>query len=157
MPSSPRACWLLLVFAAGLIPTLACRGPVHRERTAVRDDVVYTTVRPPAPYDEWIPARPGPNHIFARGYWSWNGVRYVWVPGRYVARPRPGVVWVRSGWVREGRGYRFVPGGWVVERDRPRHAYVHRRQALHRAKRYRAEPPPPPHVRRGKRRHDRRH
>jgi hypothetical protein len=142
--------WLLVVVAAALVSLLAC-APLAYDPPVAQEQVVITTVEPPLPYEEWIPPRPGPNHIWARGHWGWDGARYVWVPGRHVARPQPGVVWVRSGWVRDGRGYRFVPGGWVVERDRPQHHYVHRRQAIHRAKKYRAAPPPPPppHIRRG--------
>lgn len=30
--------------------------------------------------------------VWTPGYWSWDGARYVWVPGRYVVAPFPDAV-----------------------------------------------------------------
>jgi hypothetical protein len=38
-------------------------------------------------------AAPGEGYEWVLGYWHWDGVRYVWVPGHWE-RTRPG--WVRS-------------------------------------------------------------
>jgi hypothetical protein len=49
---------------------------------------VVVGVATPTPVVEPVPAPPGPGYVWQPGYWSWNGVQYVWVPGAYVA-PRP--------------------------------------------------------------------
>ncbi|HEX3777731.1 MAG TPA: YXWGXW repeat-containing protein [Polyangiaceae bacterium] len=30
-----------------------------------------------------------PGQVWVRGYWHWDGVRYVWERGRWEAAPRP--------------------------------------------------------------------
>jgi WXXGXW repeat (2 copies) len=42
---------------------------------------------PPAPVVEVAPPPPAPGYVWQPGYWSWNGVQYVWVPGVYVVPP----------------------------------------------------------------------
>jgi WXXGXW repeat (2 copies) len=44
--------------------------------------VVVVGVAPPAPIVETVPAPPVAGYVWRSGYWSWNGVRYVWLPGR---------------------------------------------------------------------------
>ncbi|WP_428395257.1 hypothetical protein [Lichenicoccus sp.] len=63
----------------------------------------------PPPPVEVVPPPPGPGHIWRRGGWRWNGVRYVWVPGVYVRR-RPGYhAWIPGHWGRRGR---WIPAHW---------------------------------------------
>ena len=47
---------------------------------------------PPAPVVETIPPPPVPGSVWTPGYWSWNGVEYVWVPGSL----RPGGRWFEA-------------------------------------------------------------
>lgn len=42
---------------------------------------------PPAPYEVVPPPRPG--FAWNPGYWAWDGYRYVWVQGRWVAAAPP--------------------------------------------------------------------
>jgi WXXGXW repeat (2 copies) len=49
---------------------------------------------PPAPVVEVVPPPPAPGYVWQPGYWSWNGVQYVWVPGAYVVAPFVHAVWV---------------------------------------------------------------
>ncbi len=56
----------------------------------------------PPPRYEPVPAAPGPRVIWEPGHWQWDGVRYVWVGGRYVER-RP-------------HYHRYLPGQWVMGR-----------------------------------------
>jgi hypothetical protein len=37
----------------------------------------------PAPRVEYRPAPPPYPVVWVRGYWHWNGYRYVWIPGHY--------------------------------------------------------------------------
>jgi hypothetical protein len=79
-------------------------GPVTRE--------VEVTQAPPAVRVETQTVSPGPNYLWTRGYWRWNGATYVWVPGSWVARPRPAAVWVEGHWLRRGGRYVWVAGRW---------------------------------------------
>jgi hypothetical protein len=86
--------------------------------------VAVETAPPPLRY-EAVPVAPGPDYVWAGGYWSWGGAQYVWVPGRYVVRPGAHYVYRRPVWVRQGRRYHYRPGGWsgsgrVVVRGRRR-------------------------------------
>lgn len=73
---------------------------------------IIVGVAPPAPIVEVVPPHPAPGYVWRPGYWSWNGFRYVWVPGVYVVAPRPGVVWVPGRWVVRRRGWVWVGGHW---------------------------------------------
>jgi WXXGXW repeat (2 copies) len=67
---------------------------------------------PPAPVAEVVPPPPAPGYVWQPGYWSWNGVRYVWVPGSYVVAPYVHAVWVPGVWVRHGPGWIWKAGYW---------------------------------------------
>jgi hypothetical protein len=67
---------------------------------------------PPAPVVEVAPPPPAPGYVWQPGYWSWNGVRYVWVPGRYVVAPFVQAAWVPGVWVRHGPGWVWIAGHW---------------------------------------------
>ena len=61
------------------------------------------------------PAPPlGPRQAWIPGHWRWNGMRYVWRPGRIVDRASGGHRWVPGHWARAmpsgGRVWR--PGHW---------------------------------------------
>ena len=66
---------------AGLSDGLECSaeptaGPCH-----ARDG------EPPAPLPEVRSAAPAPGMVWVAGAWHWNGVRYVWIPGRWESPP----------------------------------------------------------------------
>jgi hypothetical protein len=48
----------------------------------------------PAPLVQLVPASPGPDFVWAPGYWSWNGGGWVWEYG-YWYRPH---LWWGWGW-----------------------------------------------------------
>jgi YXWGXW repeat-containing protein len=73
---------------------------------------VVVGIAPPAPAIEVVPAPPAPGYVWQPGYWSWNGVQYVWVPGVYVAPPFVHAVWVPGRWVRHGGGWVWAAGHW---------------------------------------------
>ncbi|HXA46504.1 MAG TPA: YXWGXW repeat-containing protein [Burkholderiaceae bacterium] len=59
---------------------------------------VHVGVRPPPVRYERAPEyRPG--HVWAPGYWGWNGNAHVWYGGH---------------WEGERPGYRYVPAAWVL-------------------------------------------
>jgi hypothetical protein len=73
---------------------------------------VYVRVGPPRPLVERVPPPPRPGWAWRAGYHRWDGGRYVWVPGSYVAPPRPRAVWVPGRWSRGPRGYYWMDGRW---------------------------------------------
>lgn len=72
---------------------------------------VYVRIGPPRPIVERRPP-PRPGYVWHAGYHRWDGHRYVWVPGTYVAPPRPGVIWVEGRWVHTRHGWRWREGYW---------------------------------------------
>jgi len=74
--------------------------------------VVVRIGPPPHPPREVIPVRPGPNYVWAPGFYRYEGNRYVWVPGRYIVPPRPRMHWVPGHWAHRHGGYVWVEGHW---------------------------------------------
>jgi len=89
--------------------TVYVQGPPPGAPAAPGEVVVNEA--PPVPPQEVIVAAPGPEYVWAPGYYSWNG-GWVWVRGSWVIRPHPGAVWVGGRWGRRGHGYVWVGGHW---------------------------------------------
>jgi hypothetical protein len=68
---------------------------------------------PPLPVYEQ-PYCPGPNYIWAPGYWAWSPDGYYWVPGTWVLAPEPGLLWTPGYWGYDDDGDDYVwhPGYW---------------------------------------------
>jgi hypothetical protein len=74
--------------------------------------VVEIRVAPPEARVEPPPRHSRPHHVWANGYWAWNGHRHVWVQGRYVPERR-GYVYRQARWERTPHGnWRLHDGGW---------------------------------------------
>jgi hypothetical protein len=70
----------------------------------------HVGVRPPAARAERIPAgRAG--HVWAPGYWGWNGRAHVWFGGHWEAE-QPGFRFIPASWVWVGGEWVFYPGYW---------------------------------------------
>jgi WXXGXW repeat (2 copies) len=95
---------VLLTAACGLLLTAGI----------AQAQVVVRIGPPPArPYERIPPPPPGhPGWAWHAGYHRWDGARYVWVPGTYVAPPRPHARWVDGHWDRRGGGYIWTEGRW---------------------------------------------
>lgn len=68
----------------------------------------------PPPRAEVVPAPPPGRMVWEPGHWHWNGVQYVWIPGRYVERRPHWNRYVEGHWQwspREGR-YVWIPAHW---------------------------------------------
>lgn len=71
---------------------------------------VHVGVRPPPMRVEHVPgARPG--HLWAPGYWGWNGGAHVWYGGHWEAE-RPGFRYIGATWVVVGGEWVLNPGYW---------------------------------------------
>jgi WXXGXW repeat (2 copies) len=95
-------------------PPVTTTTTVTREVTTIGPNGTETLVaqEPPAVRVESQTVSPGPNYIWTRGYWRWNGVTYVWVPGSWMVRPRPAAVYVEGHWLRRGSRWVWVAGYW---------------------------------------------
>lgn len=71
---------------------------------------------PPAPRFESVPA-PRHGHVWAPGYWNWEGHRHAWTAGHWM-NARDGYHYRPTEWVRDNGGYRLHQGGWVEVHDR---------------------------------------
>ncbi|MBS0225066.1 MAG: YXWGXW repeat-containing protein [Proteobacteria bacterium] len=87
--------------------------PVVVERRAPPPEVVEVIAPLPPPpriVEELPPPRPG--FIWARGYWHWDGRRYVGMPGHWEA-VRPGYHYVHPHWEQRNDGWHLRVGVWV--------------------------------------------
>src|SRR5579875_3765729 len=81
--------------------------------TVAANAQVYVRIGPPPPpVREVVPAPVHPGWVWQPGYHRWDGARYVWVPGAYVAAPHPGARWIPGHWRNTPRGYIWVDGNW---------------------------------------------
>jgi len=109
-PVALLAAWLAAPSGAQLPPPPP-RPPLPDE---IRPTIVE--VAPPPLRVEVTVARPGPAHVWARGYWDWDGDSWAWVPGRWVLAPAAGASWVPARYARLSRGWRYVPAHWSSQR-----------------------------------------
>lgn len=98
------------LIAAGLLGACVAPPPYR----PVPRTVVVAPAPPPRVIVEQPPPMPGPPDVYVwrPGHWQWNGVRYVWVNGVYIARPRPGATWEPDHWQRRGNEWVLVQGHW---------------------------------------------
>jgi hypothetical protein len=68
---------------------------------------------PPPPLPDYEqPMAPGPDYLWAPGYWGWGPDGYYWVPGYWVEAPYVGALWTPGYWGYGGGFYRFHHGFW---------------------------------------------
>jgi WXXGXW repeat (2 copies) len=94
---------------------LAFAGPAMSTPTASFAGVaigVSITVAPPILPVYVQPPVPGPNYIWAPGYWAWGVEDYYWVPGTWVLAPRPGLLWTPGYWGWSEGLYLWHAGYW---------------------------------------------
>jgi hypothetical protein len=73
--------------------------------------VVYVSGPPPRALAEPRPAAAAPGMVWVEGYWHWNGVQYVWIPGRWE-NPPPGNVWVAPSYTEVDGRHVYRTGRW---------------------------------------------
>jgi hypothetical protein len=95
-------------------PPVTTTTTVTREVTTTgpNSNEVLVSQEPPAVRVETRTVSPGANYLWTRGYWRWNGVTYVWVPGSWMVRPRPAAVYVEGHWLRRGSRWVWMAGYW---------------------------------------------
>ena len=97
---------LLSLFIAGLVisaPSASFAGISIGLSIAVAPPVLPVYVQPPLP---------GPNYIWAPGYWAYGEDDYYWVPGTWVLAPSPGLLWTPGYWGWREGFYVWNAGYW---------------------------------------------
>lgn len=84
------------------------------ERVAPAPAPIYVQQQPPADIVEVQPPQPNQSTYWTwqRGHWRWNGYRYQWFSGRWIARPPHYTQWTPPHWQPSNRGWVFVEGHW---------------------------------------------
>ena len=70
---------------------------------------------PPPRRHEVVIERPGPNHVWIKGYWHHTGQAWGWSDGRWSEPPRPHAHWVAARYQKVRGGTRYSPGHWSHE------------------------------------------
>ena len=91
-------------------PTTTQSAAVAPPATANATVVVQSA--PPPPQVEVVPVSPGPDYLWAPGYWSWNGGVWIWIGGRWNYPAQPGHLWIGGYWGGHGRDHYWVGGHW---------------------------------------------
>ena len=99
-------------------------------------DVRITTRRPPPLRYERRIERPGPDYVWVRGFWDWDGDRWEWVQGRWDRPAVADVYWIPARYIRTSRGTIYEPGHWsnqqvVVTDDVRRNRWWRQHERLH--------------------------
>lgn len=66
----------------------------------------------PAPQVEVIPIAPTPDYVWVPGYWSWNGITWIWIRGSWRYPSRPGHLWIGGHFEAHGHRRFWVGGHW---------------------------------------------
>lgn len=114
----------MLLRYAGLIAVVALAGcvveqprprPVIVEHPVVQREYVQEVIAPQPPPERIVEVEPAyrPGYIWARGYWRWDGGRYVAVPGHWEG-VRPGYHYVHPHWERHPDGWHWRVGVWAA-------------------------------------------
>jgi hypothetical protein len=70
---------------------------------------------PPPRRREVVIERPGPRHMWIKGYWHHTGQQWSWSDGRWSEPPRAHARWVSPRYQKVRGGYRYIPGHWSHE------------------------------------------
>jgi hypothetical protein len=73
---------------------------------------ISITIPPPVLPVYALPPIPGPDYIWAPGYWAYGDDDYYWVPGTWVLAPEPGLLWTPGYWAWHDGVYGWNAGYW---------------------------------------------
>lgn len=80
---------------------------------AAAAQVVVRIGPPPRGPVEVVPVVPHPGWVWQPGFYRWNGVRYIWIPGAYIQPPFLRARWIAGHWRPAPGGYVWIPGHWI--------------------------------------------
>lgn len=74
--------------------------------------VIMVESEPPAEIEDEIVQCPGPNYVWIKGHWQWDGMHYQRVHGHWVVRPTVSAMWVNGFWTKHHNHWRWTEGYW---------------------------------------------
>jgi hypothetical protein len=81
--------------------------------SVARAQVFVSVAVAPPPLPVYVqPVIPGPDYIWAPGYWAWGPGGYYWVPGTWVLAPAVGLLWTPGYWAWDDGVYLWRAGYW---------------------------------------------
>lgn len=104
------------LLGGALAPSVAAQLPPPPPLPDEIRPTIVEVAPPPVRVETVIVARPGPAHVWARGYWDWSGASWVWISGRWAAAPVARATWVPAQYTRVSTGWRYVPAHWSSQR-----------------------------------------
>ena len=112
-----RGFCMLLRYAALAAMVVAASGcvqerVVHERRPVQREYVEVVAPQPPPVQVIEVEPAVREGYIWSRGYWRWEGGRYVAVHGHWEP-VRQGYRYVHPHWVQRNDGYHWQIGGWI--------------------------------------------
>jgi WXXGXW repeat (2 copies) len=104
--------WLLFT---SLLSGLVLFGLIAMPSPSSAQLSVAITVAPPMLPVYEQPVIPGPDYIWAPGYWAWSpeAGAYYWVPGTWVLPPQVGLLWTPGYWGWAGNSFVWNAGYWA--------------------------------------------
>lgn len=99
---------------ASLALLLSTGSYINAHEVIIAEAAPYVVVekQPPAEVEEVIPVKPSAEHIWRKGYWTWDHGQWVHVKGEWIVRPHPAAVWVDGHWARRPHGWVWIHGHW---------------------------------------------
>ena len=58
-----------------------------------------------------VAAASRPGYLWVDGHWDWEGDRWQWSEGYWIAE-QPGFIWIQGGWFESGGHHYYRPGRW---------------------------------------------
>ena len=103
-----------VLIASLAIPSGCVEERVVHERSHAHHEYVEEVIAPQPPPERVVEVEPAPRpgYIWARGYWHWNGQRFVPVHGHWETE-RPGYHYVHPHWESAGDGWHWRAGVWL--------------------------------------------
>ncbi len=103
---------VLAVFSA-LLFLPACSSTEESEAVRSPYIQVVSSAPPENPYEDILVPNDPVNEVWRRGFWSYDGINFNWVPGAFILRPHPTAIWSGDRWERRAYGWVFIPGYWL--------------------------------------------
>ncbi len=108
--------FLLFLWVFAALTGISSHGysdPLNPSYDWEEEDADYLEIpeEPPPPKLEKVPPSPGPEYVWAPGYWDWNG-KWVWVAGHWTKTPYPGAIWQGGYWEKGEHGWIWRKGEW---------------------------------------------
>lgn len=99
--------WILAIALIAVSPLMAKTVYVQEAPT-----YVFVESEPPQEIAEAMTPSPGPDYVWLKGAWNYEGNQWMWRNGHWVVKPHPNAEWTAGYWKRKHHHWVWVPGFW---------------------------------------------